>query len=108
MRKKLSDYVRWPQQQIKFVYRKRVLYPEEYDSMTIADARICGGGEADYVMAYLMDPEDDLSRPPLDIKSDYLYPRVILANQKDYFELLFGLLRVGGDVGFHVWKLLER
>jgi hypothetical protein len=106
MRRDLAKYIEFPETQLKFVYKNRVLYPEEYDQLSVREARITYPNPV--VFAFKMDPTDPMSRPTGESKADNLLPRHLLANNETYFQHLFDLLKLGGEVADKVWKLLIR
>lgn len=111
LRSELAKHIEHPVHLVRFLYNKRELYPEEFDNVSIANARIQHSDRSspidECIIAVKMEEGDDISKPK-GLFEDHVVPRYVLANETEYFDLLFELLRVGGQVGQDVWDLLSR
>jgi hypothetical protein len=112
MRKELADYLRWPKERLKFVYKEKPLWAEAYDELSVREARIHSKTNMPPVLVVYKMAESDMSvGKPADsaeMKSDHLYPRFVLANERDYFDLLFDVLSIGGELSQKVWRLITK
>jgi hypothetical protein len=91
------------------LFQNRVLYPEEYDQMTIRQARIRPfydtPQQPPQLIVYQLTAPEEYALTVND-KPDHLYPRYVLSNLPEYFEQFFEMLKIGGDVGQRVWNLI--
>jgi len=106
LRRELARHLKVAPEQLHFVYKNRSLYADEYDHLSLFEARV--RGIADVISCYKVSADQSLVRPADDPKAPESGPRLQLSNDKACFELFFDLLKLGGRIGQDVWRLLSR